>query len=89
MLDRIAQTQSVRFATQYYPDVSTLFCERMLIDEEDVPDFSDTLFSSLGSQPFAFPDPKEIGRCVVCIEKDFAVFRKFVLLSSYMHTCMY
>lgn len=34
------------------------------IDEDFIMDFSDTLFSSLtSSQPFDFPNPREIGNC--------------------------
>lgn len=36
--------------------------DNMLFDDDLLMDFSDTLFSSLSSsQPFAFPNPKELG----------------------------
>jgi len=63
LLNHIAQLPSMNFADQYYPDFSGFLADHLLMDydEEDIPDFtSDTLFSSLSQQLFAFPNPKEI-----------------------------
>ncbi|XP_039292494.1 MLX-interacting protein isoform X2 [Nilaparvata lugens] len=37
-------------------------CSHMMVDEDYMEFMSDTLFSSIAAQPFAFPDPREIAR---------------------------
>lgn len=39
----------------------------MMIDEDYMGLMSDTLFSTITNQPFAFPDTRELGKMIFCI----------------------